>query len=215
MGQHGFTIQQIIERKPLISKLTPVRFNGIKIQPCGKVRKKIECKCDCGNITIIMIGAFLNGSTRSCGCICKETRHRKYSQYIKKLSASYRAMISRCYNPKDIGYKNYGGNGVIVCDEWKFDYQKFLDWSLENGWKEGLQLDKDILGDGKLYSPKTCKWITPFENMCHRSISRKYNYNGEILTLVQISRIENVDYDKLRKRMRYKTMDQSLMELKG
>jgi hypothetical protein len=28
-------------------------------------------------------------------------------------------MISRCYNPKNRGYVNYGGRGITVCEKWR------------------------------------------------------------------------------------------------
>lgn len=50
------------------------------------------------------------------------------------------------------------------CKEWK-TLSKFAVWYYDNH-KEGWQLDKDILGDGKLYSPKTCCFVPSEINMC-------------------------------------------------
>ncbi len=77
---------------------------------------------------------------------------------------SWHNMCHRCYYPKHESYKNYGAKGVVVCEEWKTNYHSFLDWSLANGWKPGLQLDKDIKGTGYLYSPETCLWVTRQQN---------------------------------------------------
>lgn len=48
-----------------------------------------------------------------------------------------------------------------VCESW-FKFSNFRVWMCEQDW-EGKELDKDILGDGKLYSPETCcfvpKWL--------------------------------------------------------
>ena len=68
-------------------------------------------------------------------------------------------MIGRCYNKKDKHYCNYGGNGVIVCEEWK-NYSNFKDWFDLNVYTindDILCIDKDILIKGnKIYSPETC-----------------------------------------------------------
>lgn len=101
-------------------------------------------------------------------------------------------MLERCYNPTCERYVCYGAVGVTVCDEWKNDYQKFLDWSLVNGWRSGLQIDKDIKGNGKLYSPETCTWTTDKENMKHRKTTGRFAFNGSVLTIKEICKLKNI-----------------------
>ena len=74
-------------------------------------------------------------------------------------------MISRCYNDKNQAYGSYGAKGVIVCDEWRNDYYLFEKWALSNGYVRGLELDKDIKGNSKLYSPQTCLWVSKRKNI--------------------------------------------------
>lgn len=92
------------------------------------------------------------------------------TERIRKHLSRYVQMLIRCYDPKCKSYKNYGGNGVTVCEEWLNSPDAFILWCEENGYKEGLVLDKDILSDklglsNKQYSPDTCQFITPEENM--------------------------------------------------
>lgn len=81
---------------------------------------------------------------------------------------TWEGMISRCYNKKDIGYRSYGFRGVRVCDRWlsftafQEDYEKLPGWNL-SGFSQ-LYLDKDGRGDGFLYSPDTCQWVSAEEN---------------------------------------------------
>lgn len=89
----------------------------------------------------------------------------------RKLRRLWHGMISRCYNVKHHSYKNYGGNRVTVCEEWK-TLSGFLD-SIDSvqGWNETLYiegklaLDKDsLITNNKVYSPETCCFITLEEN---------------------------------------------------
>lgn len=48
--------------------------------------------------------------------------------------------------------------GCKVCDEWR-SFMAFRAWMMTQDW-QGKELDKDLCGDGKLYSPETCVFVT-------------------------------------------------------
>lgn len=100
----------------------------------------------------------------------------------------WNGMIDRCHKPDRENYKWYGVKGVVVCDEWRNDYISFYNWAIQNGYKEGLQLDKDIKGTGKLYSPDTCLFVTGNDNMRSRTDNNYIEYNGDVKIITDWAR---------------------------
>lgn len=77
----------------------------------------------------------------------------------------WNTMRNRCENPKREKYKDYGGRGIKVCNEWH-NVSNFVSWALNNGYEKGLQLDrKDNNGN---YCPENCHFVTPKENSRNR-----------------------------------------------
>lgn len=78
-------------------------------------------------------------------------------------------MLERCYSKRHKSYYRYGGKGVKVCERWlhlknfEEDVKKLKNYDkfIEN--PRLYSLDKDILGDGMLYSPETCMFANPKE----------------------------------------------------
>lgn len=165
--------------------------------------------CDCGKVKKYFFGSLKRGLTKSCGCLNSETAQAKHKQMspVNGLSkhSLYRVwskMLRRCHDAKDIRFKDYGARGVVVCNEWKNCFIAFYNWAIANGWQPGLQLDKDIKGNSKLYSPDTCIFVTPKENMRARSCNNFIEYNGEIKPLSEWCEILKMKYTTIRRRLR-------------
>ncbi len=132
------------------------------------------CECDCGAKKIIRSCDMVNGKSTSCGCFHNEMVAgitRSHEQCGTRLYNIYADMIQRCFNPKGTGFKNYGGRGITVCDEWKNNRQTFFDWALENGYADNLSIDR-IDNDGN-YCPENCRWATASEQRINQRRMKK------------------------------------------
>lgn len=83
----------------------------------------------------------------------------------KRLYSTWITMIHRCEDPKREKYKDYGGRGISVCEEWH-DPNSFIDWAYSNGYHEGLQIDR--INNDMGYSPDNCRWVTNKVNSRNR-----------------------------------------------
>jgi len=151
-----------------------------------------HCKCDCGNEVDVIGHNLTSGCTKSCGCYHKERVAEVHTVHgmnrRKEIHPVYRiwsAMLQRCENQDHKYYKNYGGRGIAVCDEWH-DPAVFIGWALANGWQKGLQIDR-IDNDGN-YEPDNCRWVTWKEQAQNRRNNRFITFNGKTQCLADWSR---------------------------
>lgn len=70
-------------------------------------------------------------------------------------------MRNRCFNKNTQCYKNYGGRGITVCQEW-LEWINFKNWALLNNYKNNLWIDRINSNDN--YCPSNCRWVTPSES---------------------------------------------------
>lgn len=84
----------------------------------------------------------------------------------KRLKNIYYGMKQRCCNPNRPNYRYYGGRGITICDEWLNSFQAFSTWSMDNGYQEGLSIDRiDYNGN---YEPSNCRWVSMKEQAANK-----------------------------------------------
>lgn len=107
-----------------------------------------------------------------------------------KLYPVWNGMKQRCTNTNSKRYKDYGGRGITVCEEWK-EFKGFLTWALENGYEDGLTLDR--IDNSKGYEPSNCRWITMQEQQHNRTNNVYMTCNGETKMLIDWAREKGID----------------------
>ena len=130
-----------------------------------------------------------------------------------RISEIFRSMKKRCYNPKNINYKYYGARGVELCEEWNnrelvkisgFNYTKgylaFKKWALENGYAEGLTIDRiDVNGN---YEPSNCRWVDWRIQSNNRRDNHYLTYKGKTQSMAEWCRELGLNYELIRNRIR-------------
>lgn len=171
------------------------------IQWAGKDKwghSKWLCRCDCNNKNeIIVSGNHLkSGHTKSCGCLHKEKakinaikhghcKNRKATGFYE----SWHSMIQRCTNPNNKDYKDYGGRGITVCEEW----MEFPNFERDNlGWEPGLTIERDNNELG--YFPGNCYWGNRTEQNRNKRSNLYVPYRGENRLLIELCEEYNMPY---------------------
>lgn len=179
-------------------RLVALRKTGYYVWPCGRNSNIWLCKCDCGNEKKVTTSNLTSGHTRSCGCLKTEI-HSTHKLTHHKLYNVYKGIKGRCYNTNNDRFDDYGGRGIKVCDEWLEDFMNFYNWAINNGYQDGLTIDR-IEVDGN-YEPSNCRWITNREQQSNKRNNKKFYYNGKNLTLPEWSEILHINSSTLSSRI--------------
>lgn len=173
-----------------ILDLTGERYGRLVVVKEAEARKygRIAwvCECECGKIVTVTGNDLRRGRTSSCGCYRRETatEHCKkdFTTHGETNSRLFRVWVNvkkRCYNPHYKGYKDYGGRGICICEEWRNSYEAFRIWALANGYDENAprgQCTLDRINNNGNYEPANCRWVdmkTQAQNRRPRGYSKK------------------------------------------
>lgn len=168
----------------------------------GRRRSRWLCNCECGNTAIVLSENLISGRSTSCGCYKADINRKKFGTHLEshgKLYGVWCGMKSRCYNPNSTYFKRYGGRGIEMHDDWKDNYQSFRSWALENGYKEGLSIDRINNDEG--YYPSNCQWVDSVAQANNRSTNRLFTMNGETHNLTEWAKLSGINYKTLYNRI--------------
>lgn len=83
-------------------------------------------------------------------------------------SQCLRDAIRRCYDPSDRGYRNYGGRGITVCDEWRDRWVGVYRFLAHVGLKPAPHLSIDRIDNDRGYEPGNVRWADRPTQMANR-----------------------------------------------
>ena len=119
------------------------------------------------------------------------------------------SMLKRCENPNSVNWKDYGGRGITVCEEWH-DFTCFL---ADMGLRPSSAHSLDRKDNAKGYSKENCRWATIEEQCNNKRSNRLLTHNGETQTMSEWSISSGIPYGILKSRiLRGWDIDRALTE---
>lgn len=186
--------------------LTGQKFGRLTVIELSKEKKGKrliwECVCDCGTKLSVTGCNLTTGHTKSCGCYKRDrTAETKtiHAMSSNRLFYIWSGMHSRCYNPNNSSYKDYGARGIVVCPEWH-DFMAFAEWAYKEKYAENLTIERIDVNDS--YSPGNCCWATMKEQANNKTNNFYIFYNGETKTLAQWAEELDLPYKTLYHRLK-------------
>ena len=128
-----------------------------------------NCRCACGRLCIKEGACLRHGNTKSCGesFHSHEVRSKALSEANKKHGLSdtpefraWAAAKNRCTNPKNPAYKNYGGRGIRMSEEWMQSFETFI---REVGFAPTEEHTLERIDVERDYEPGNIVWATMHE----------------------------------------------------
>lgn len=190
-------------------RLTAIERAEDHISCSGRKYIMYRCVCDCGNETVVRANHLKDGTTLSCGCLFSEIHstlcknlgketftHKMTNSRIYKIWSN---LINRCTNPNNPAYKNYGGRGIRVCDEWIHSFESFYSWAFSAGYNNNLTIDRINNDDG--YAPENCRWVDRVEQSNNKRNNKYIEYDGLVLTIAEWARRCGIPYKTLHRRI--------------
>lgn len=121
----------------------------------------------------------------------------KHGMSRTRLYRVWSGMKTRCYNPVDKNYANYGARGIVVCEEWKSDFLAFYGWAMASGYNPGAargECTLERINNEGPYSPDNCKWATIKEQENNRRNNIRIRLPEKENTLSQYCEEQGCNY---------------------
>jgi hypothetical protein len=143
------------------------------------------CLCDCGITKVLLGNSLTAGRTQSCGCFRKETAPLNVPiKHGWHGTVEYNAFLharSRCLNPMNPSYSNYGGRGI------QFLFSSFDEWITTLGPRPSSGHSVNRIDNDGHYEPGNVEWATVAEQSDNRRTNRYLVIDGQSKTFAQWS----------------------------
>ena len=101
---------------------------------------------------------------------------RLHGETDRKLHSVWVTLRAKCHRPSHPGFAQFGGRGIVVCDQWRRSFEAFRDWARDSGWKPGLLISRR--SRSRNFTPSNCVWRTRSELARRRGGGRPQGTTG-------------------------------------
>ena len=152
----------------------------------SKFRKaRWKCQCSCGNIAIVCSDNLRKGLAKSCGCLRKESLAKRNTTHGMTKTHEYQTwarMIARCQNFTNSDFKDYGGRGIDICQEWRNDFMAFFNYI---GKRPSPEHSVDRINNDGNYEPGNVKWSLPTQQANNKRYNRLITINNTTMNVTE------------------------------
>lgn len=156
------------------------------------------CRCECGNEQVI------NNSRLKLYVKCERCGMSNDVLPIVKIKNIWLKMVSRCNNPNDRLYVNYGGRGIKLSEKWDtFDgfcrdmFDSFVKHIEAHG-IDNTSIERIDVNKG--YNVENCKWATIQEQNMNKRTTIFVEIGGKLITLKDLATQTGIKYSTLQRR---------------
>lgn len=173
--------------------LSGLTFSYLTVKSFSHVNKSGQahwlCTCECGSEKVVRASHLKSGQIKSCGCKAGELNaafHTKHGHWKGDVSSpEYSAWClarTRCHNPNNQAYPEYGARGIAMCDRWRLgegDKSGFECFIEDMGKRPSSGHSLDRIDNNKGYSPENCRWATRVQQMRNTRGVRLVEFKGQ------------------------------------
>jgi hypothetical protein len=163
-------------------------------------RTYVYAQCDCSSIIEVQLYKVQTGHTQGCGCEKPKKRTHNLSQH--PLYRVWDAIRYRCNNPNASNFKNYGGRGIKMSQEWSNDFLNFYTWAIENNWSKELEIDR--INNDLGYSRENCRIVSSKENARNRRNLKYVSFGMIVMPLFEAIELGMINKNKFYKNENYR-----------
>lgn len=181
------------------------QYGKVKIISAEILRKNdvihVQCQCtECAQVRWINFANLRSGKTRGCQH-CTQTKHVRLTPAQRVLGGRYDAILQRCTNPADAGYKYYGARGIRLLFSSRREFIAYVQQALPHPTYKGVEIDR-AKNNGH-YAPGNLRLATRAQQMRNQRGVARTRVFGKTVSRIEAAEAVLLKYPDCRYELQY------------